>query len=126
EAFVTPSGARMRFPLDTSLGAGAAATINSRCDAEYRIDFLANLRRRNGPRVLRRTGPALGPGDKGPQDRRLSRERATGHFADATPGRGWWQPPRRYGIHASIACRRAWQCVGHNQGRPTQRRDRQL
>tara|TARA_R110002051_G_scaffold230715_1_gene292713 strand:+ start:1465 stop:2505 length:1041 start_codon:yes stop_codon:yes gene_type:complete len=44
EAFVTPSGARMRFPLDTSLGAGAEETINCRCDAEYRIDFLANLR----------------------------------------------------------------------------------
>jgi hypothetical protein len=44
EPFVTPSGARMRYPLDTSLGAGAGEIVNCRCDVEYRIDFLANLR----------------------------------------------------------------------------------
>jgi hypothetical protein len=44
EDFVSPSGARMRFPMDTALGAGASETINCRCDCEYRIDFLANLR----------------------------------------------------------------------------------
>ncbi len=43
EPFVTPSGARMRYPLDTSLGAGAGEIVNCRCDVEYRIDFLSNL-----------------------------------------------------------------------------------
>lgn len=44
EAFVSPSGARLRFPMDTGLGAGPDEIVNCRCDAEYRIDFLANLR----------------------------------------------------------------------------------
>lgn len=44
EAFVSPSGARLRFPMDTALGAGPDEIVNCRCDAEYRIDFLANLR----------------------------------------------------------------------------------
>lgn len=44
EPFVSPSGARMQFPMDTSLGAGASEIIGCRCDCEYRIDFLANLR----------------------------------------------------------------------------------
>ena len=44
EDFVSPSGARMRFPMDTALGAGADEIINCRCDCEYRIDFLANIR----------------------------------------------------------------------------------
>jgi len=44
EAFVTPSGARMQFPMDASLGAGPDEIINCRCDVDYRVDFLANLR----------------------------------------------------------------------------------
>ena len=44
EDFVSPSGARMRFPMDTALGAGADEIIGCRCDCEYRIDFLANIR----------------------------------------------------------------------------------
>lgn len=44
ENFRTPSGAQMRFPMDTSLGAPAGEIINCRCDCEYRIDFLANIR----------------------------------------------------------------------------------
>jgi hypothetical protein len=52
EPFVTRSGAMMRFPLDTSLGAGAGEIINCRCDCEYRIDFLSNLAPASPP-VLR-------------------------------------------------------------------------
>lgn len=44
EAFVSPTGARMRYPGDTSLGAGAAEIINCRCVVETRVDFFANLR----------------------------------------------------------------------------------
>lgn len=42
--FVSPSGARMRFPGDTSLGAGPEEIINCRCLVSTRIDFLANIR----------------------------------------------------------------------------------
>lgn len=44
EPFVSTSGALMQHPMDTSLGAGVAEIANCRCDCEYRIDFLANLR----------------------------------------------------------------------------------
>lgn len=44
EAFVSPSGARLRHPGDTSLGAGPEEIINCRCIVETRIDFFANLR----------------------------------------------------------------------------------
>lgn len=44
EPFVSPSGARLQFPMDTSLGAGADEIVGCRCDCEYRIDFYANLR----------------------------------------------------------------------------------
>lgn len=43
QAFTSPSGARMKFPGDTSLGAGPAEIINCRCTLQKRIDFLANL-----------------------------------------------------------------------------------
>ena len=42
--FRSPSGALLRFPMDTSLGAGTDEIVGCRCDAEYRIDFLANIR----------------------------------------------------------------------------------
>ena len=44
EAFQSPSGAMLRFPMDTSMGAGPDEIVNCRCDCEYRIDFYANLR----------------------------------------------------------------------------------
>jgi len=43
DPFVSPSGARMLFPGDTSLGAPASETIGCRCDVNYRIDFFANV-----------------------------------------------------------------------------------
>jgi hypothetical protein len=39
--FVSPSGARMRHPGDTSLGAPADEIIQCRCIARYKIDWLA-------------------------------------------------------------------------------------
>jgi hypothetical protein len=44
QPFQSPSGALMLHPMDTSFGAGPEEIINCRCDCEYRIDFLANLR----------------------------------------------------------------------------------
>lgn len=43
EPFVSPSGARMLYPGDVSLGAPAAERINCRCFPQVRIDFLSNL-----------------------------------------------------------------------------------
>jgi hypothetical protein len=37
--FLSPSGAMMRYPGDTGLGAGADEVIGCRCDDDYRIDF---------------------------------------------------------------------------------------
>lgn len=37
--FVTSSGARMRFPGDTELGAGPELVIGCRCSLEYNLDF---------------------------------------------------------------------------------------
>lgn len=42
-AFVSPSGARLMHPLDTSLGADAGEIINCRCDEELNIDFSVGL-----------------------------------------------------------------------------------
>ncbi|MFN3858114.1 MAG: phage minor head protein [Caulobacter sp.] len=42
EPFRSPSGARLMFPGDPS--APVAETIQCRCDVNYRIDFLANIR----------------------------------------------------------------------------------
>lgn len=39
--FVTPRGARMMYPCDTSLGAGAAEVCNCRCQAVIEIDYKA-------------------------------------------------------------------------------------
>lgn len=44
EPFRSPTGARMMFPGDTSMGAGPEELANCRCVAAYRIDFLANIR----------------------------------------------------------------------------------
>lgn len=41
EPFVTPRGARMLYPLDGSLGAGAAELVNCRCQAVIEIDYKA-------------------------------------------------------------------------------------
>lgn len=37
--FVSPSGAMLRYPGDTGMGAGADEVIGCRCDDDYRIDF---------------------------------------------------------------------------------------
>ncbi len=39
-AFHSPSGARLRYPGDTSLGAGPEETIGCRCVVNMRIDVL--------------------------------------------------------------------------------------
>lgn len=39
QAFEAPSGARMRYPGDTELGAGPEETIQCRCSATYRISY---------------------------------------------------------------------------------------
>lgn len=44
EPFRSASGALLQHPMDTSLGAGMDEIAGCRCDCEYRIDFLANLR----------------------------------------------------------------------------------
>lgn len=44
QSFVSPTGAVLRFPMDTRMGAGLAEIANCRCDCEYRIDFLRNVR----------------------------------------------------------------------------------
>lgn len=41
EPFVSPSGARMMFPGDTSLGAGADEVCMCRCRVRLKVDFLA-------------------------------------------------------------------------------------
>lgn len=43
EAFRSPSGALLRFPGDTSLGAPAREIIACRCIVQNRVDWLANL-----------------------------------------------------------------------------------
>lgn len=39
--FVTPRGARLMYPCDTSLGAGAAEVVNCRCMVSYVINYKA-------------------------------------------------------------------------------------
>jgi hypothetical protein len=47
DAFVSPvTGARMRYPMDRALGAGAGDIINCRCILAPKIDYLAGLSRR--------------------------------------------------------------------------------
>ncbi|MDX1188067.1 head morphogenesis protein [Sinorhizobium medicae] len=46
--FQSPSGAMMRFPGDTSLGAGAAEIIGCRCHVEYNFDFAEEYARSRG------------------------------------------------------------------------------
>lgn len=43
--FVSPSGARMHYPGDTSLGAPASEIINCRCTKIYRVDHIAEAQR---------------------------------------------------------------------------------
>ncbi|MXN46059.1 head morphogenesis protein [Shinella kummerowiae] len=47
-AFQSPSGALLRYPGDTSLGAGAAEIVNCVCDAEYDYDFAEAYARSRG------------------------------------------------------------------------------
>lgn len=47
-AFQSPSGAMLRYPGDTSLGAGAGEIINCRCDVEYNYDFAEAYARSRG------------------------------------------------------------------------------
>lgn len=46
--FHSPSGALLRFPGDTSLGAGAGEVINCRCDVEYNFNFSEAFARSRG------------------------------------------------------------------------------
>ncbi|PCI03450.1 MAG: head morphogenesis protein [Hyphomicrobiales bacterium] len=41
--FVSPSGARLLYPFDTSLGAGPSETVSCKCDMEINIDFSEGL-----------------------------------------------------------------------------------
>lgn len=43
EPFVSPSGARLMFPGDTSLGADAKETVQCRCMAKYRVNFFEGV-----------------------------------------------------------------------------------
>ncbi|NMT33333.1 head morphogenesis protein [Stenotrophomonas maltophilia] len=45
EPFQTPSGALVRFPGDTSLGAGPEETIGCRCMKKYRVNMAAEVKR---------------------------------------------------------------------------------
>ncbi|QIG67255.1 head morphogenesis protein [Rhizobium phage RHph_TM3_3_3] len=46
--FQSSSGALLRYPGDTSLGAGAGEVINCRCDVEYNFDFAEAYARSRG------------------------------------------------------------------------------
>lgn len=47
-AFMSPSGAMLRYPGDTSLGAGPGEIINCRCDVDYTFDFAEAFARARG------------------------------------------------------------------------------
>lgn len=47
QPFVSPSGARLMYPGDTSLGAGPGEIINCRCSKIYRVDSVAEALRVN-------------------------------------------------------------------------------
>ncbi|MHC2298152.1 phage minor head protein [Rhizobium mongolense] len=46
--FQSPSGALLRYPGDTSLGAGASEVVNCACDVEYNFDFAEAYARSRG------------------------------------------------------------------------------
>jgi hypothetical protein len=46
--FMSPSGAMLRYPGDTALGAGAGEIINCRCDVEYNFNFSEAFARSRG------------------------------------------------------------------------------
>lgn len=48
QAFQSPSGALLRFPGDTALGAGPDEIIGCRCDVEYNFDFAEAYARSRG------------------------------------------------------------------------------
>lgn len=48
QAFIAPDGSRLRFPGDTALGATGKQTVQCRCKAVYRIDFIGRQARLEG------------------------------------------------------------------------------
>ncbi len=47
-SFVAPDGSRLLYPGDTSLGATGAQTVQCRCIAKYKIDFIGRVVRMEG------------------------------------------------------------------------------
>lgn len=43
EPFIAPDGSRLMFPGDTSLGASAKETVNCRCRARLKVDWLGDI-----------------------------------------------------------------------------------
>jgi len=48
EAYTSPTGARLMYPGDSSLGAGGVDTINCRCSSDISVDFIGRALRLEG------------------------------------------------------------------------------